>query len=253
MLVARMSALPNRGGVWMGRKTCLRFGWAMLNGIWLGCHLLVHTVRDRILHHRNHCCSVARFTHATYCRSGSTKWKIFHFSRRATLHAARKDDGSRTRCLRETQPTRQCSCLQAAFQMGVVFEDKVHSSEPVHLSEDNPTYRYLALSTTLYQEGHVLLDIPIMLDSFVHKVRHARLPCDCTRNKAHPIPRTCAHNSVVWSDVSLSAVPMLTHKNVTFCVRDVSDVLLGAAFHDAAPDANRDSARALHPDQSDSG
>ena len=52
--------------------------------------------------------------------------------------------------------------LQKPFQLGVVHGERVHASEPVHLSEDNPTYRYLALHTTLYREGHVRLDVPVV-------------------------------------------------------------------------------------------
>ena len=61
-------------------------------------------------------------------------------------------------------------CVQGDFQIGVVLDDKVHSSELVSLSEENPTYRYLTLYTTLYKEGHVKLDILISNDNHVQKV-----------------------------------------------------------------------------------
>ena len=57
----------------------------------------------------------------------------------------------------------------------MVIDDKVHSSEPVILSEDNPTYRYLTLNTTLYKEGHVKLDIPVIHDNHVQKVGTVKL------------------------------------------------------------------------------
>ena len=60
--------------------------------------------------------------------------------------------------------------FQSDFQIGVVVDDKVHASEPVNLSEDNPRYRYLTLNTTLYKEGYVKLDIPIVTNDSVQKV-----------------------------------------------------------------------------------
>ena len=60
--------------------------------------------------------------------------------------------------------------FQSDFQIGVVVGDKIHASEPVNLSEDNPRYRYLTLNTTLYKEGHVKLDIPIVINDSVQKV-----------------------------------------------------------------------------------
>ena len=60
--------------------------------------------------------------------------------------------------------------FQSDFQIGVVVDDKAHASEPVNLSEDNPRYRYLTLNTTLYKEGYVKLDIPIVINDSVQKV-----------------------------------------------------------------------------------
>ena len=60
--------------------------------------------------------------------------------------------------------------FQSDFQIGVVVDDKVHASEPVNLSEDNPRYRYLTLNTTLYKEGYVKLDVPIVTNDRVQKV-----------------------------------------------------------------------------------
>ena len=60
--------------------------------------------------------------------------------------------------------------FQSDFQIGVVVNDKVHASEPVNLSEDNPRYRYLTLNTTLYKEGYVKLDVPIVTNDTVQKV-----------------------------------------------------------------------------------
>ena len=57
------------------------------------------------------------------------------------------------------------------FRLGVIVENRLHMSSPLTLSDQEMTFRYLqGQEDTLYNQGHLKVIIPVVLDKKVTQV-----------------------------------------------------------------------------------